>query len=74
MKLNRFNRFVLVLFAGVGLVSFTSYAQLGEHSHSVTMPASAASPYAEEQTREIKALSKSDVNNLLISQKYKRQT
>ncbi len=65
MKSSRSNRFVLALFAGVGLVSFTAYAQTGEHNHSVAMPASTVSPYAGEQTREIKALSKSDVNNLM---------
>ena len=65
MKSSSSNRFVLVLLASTGLVSFTAYAQAGEHNHSVAVPASAASPYAGEQTREIKALSKSDVNNLM---------
>ena len=65
MKSSSSNRFVLVLLASTGLVSLTACAQTGEHNHSVAIPASVASPYAGEQTREIKALSKSDVNNLM---------
>lgn len=53
---------IIALLLGTGLASFTTHAQAVEHHHAVATP---LSPYAGEQTRDIKALSKTDVSNLM---------